>query len=199
VSLDAVDHEARGERAAAPVLDGVAEALHRRGLAHDAEVDRLAAALELLHHAHRAVDRGSFLVGGDEERHGTGVVRVVAHEAFGGGHERGDGGLHVGGTAPEELAFADRGLEGVRVPLLDRSRRHHVGMAREHHQRLALAVADEEVGDVAANEHLGLEAQGDQAVDDELLAALVGGGDRLASDQRFGELQRFVLQGGSFR
>ena len=44
--------------------------------------------------------------------------------------EGGDRGLHVGGAAPEELAFALGGNEGVAVPLVERPGGHDVGVAR---------------------------------------------------------------------
>ena len=64
------------QRAAAAVLDHVAEPLHRRGLADDAAVELFAARLERLHDAHGAVDRRPFFVAGDQQRHRATMLRM---------------------------------------------------------------------------------------------------------------------------
>jgi hypothetical protein len=173
--------------------------LRRRGLAHDAVVDGLAAALHLLDHVRGAVDRGPFLVGGDQQRERARVARMLAHEAPGGGDERGDRGLHVGGAAPEEQALALGGLEGIRDPLVEGARGDDVGMAGENHEGPSLAVADEQVGDLAARENLGPEAERHEAIDDELLAAGIGRRHRPTPNQRLRQLQGFVVQTRAFR
>ena len=65
-----------GQRAAAAVLDHVAEAVDRRWLADDAVVERLARGAQPIDDAHRAVDGGTFLVGGDQQRDRPLVLRV---------------------------------------------------------------------------------------------------------------------------
>ena len=97
------------------------------------------------------------------------MLRVRGDETLGSRHERGDGGLHVGRAAPKELAVADGGLERIGGPLLARTGRHDIRVTRKHDERPPGTVADEEVRHVAALDDLGLEAQRNQAVDDELI------------------------------
>ena len=67
VSLHAVHRQLAGERAAAADLDRCRRAHRCSGFADDAPVDLLAARLEHFHDAARAVDRGTFLVAGQQE------------------------------------------------------------------------------------------------------------------------------------
>ncbi len=189
VPLDSLRDEAAGERAAPPVLDGVAEVLRRRGLAHDAVVDALASRLERFHHAHGAVDRGALFVGGEQECQRAGVLGVRGDELFGGDDEGRDRGLHVGRAARVQPAVHDRGDEGIGVPLVERPRRHHVGVPGEDHQRPRRAAADPQVRDLAAADRLRNESQRGEPVDDHLLAALVGGRDRRPREQRAGQVE----------
>src|SRR5712692_3085080 len=82
------------------------------------------------------------------------------------------------------------------MPFLQRPRRNDVGMPGEDHERLRVPVADPQVHYVGALEDLGLETERHEALDDDLLAAGVLGRDRLARDQRLGELEGFVLHAG---
>jgi hypothetical protein len=66
VTLDAVDGQRAGQRAAPSVLDHVAEAVDGRRLADDAVVDSLARHASFSTTFDGAVDRRPFLVGGDE-------------------------------------------------------------------------------------------------------------------------------------
>ena len=73
-SASTLDKDLRGgstgnQAAAAAVLDDVAEALMARWLADQRIVDALSARGERLDHAAGAVDRGAFLVTGDQERY----------------------------------------------------------------------------------------------------------------------------------
>ncbi len=85
--LDAAHQQLSGERAAAAVLQGVAERVDRGRLAHDAVVDQLLAALQFLDHAHRTVDCRAFLVRGEEQGDGAGVLRPLGNEDFGSDHK----------------------------------------------------------------------------------------------------------------
>ena len=67
------------ERAAAAVLDHVAERAHRSRLADDAVVERASpCAGSRSHDAHRAVDRRAFLVGRDQKGDAAGVAGCAA-------------------------------------------------------------------------------------------------------------------------
>jgi hypothetical protein len=71
-------------------------------------------------------------------------------------------------------------------------------VAREHDSGFASPWRNEEVGHLAADEHLGLESEGGQAIDDELLAAFVGRRDGPTPDQRLCQFPGFRSSNGSF-
>ena len=81
VTLHALDGQRPGQRAAAAVLDHVPQHVDRRRLADDAVVDALSGRGELLDDARRAVDRRTFLVGGEQQRDRSGGVGVAATKA----------------------------------------------------------------------------------------------------------------------
>ena len=84
MTLHALHGQPAAERTAPSDLDGVADALLAGRLAHDAPVDPLAALPEHLDHALGAIDRGAFLVAGDQERDGArcfGIRRTKASAA----------------------------------------------------------------------------------------------------------------------
>src|SRR5439155_26741544 len=103
VALHAAHRELARQRAAAAVLDHVAQALHRGWLADDAAVEPLAARLQGFDEAHRAVDRGPFLIAGDEEGDAATMLPMRLHEALAGDDHRRQRGLHVSGAAAIEL------------------------------------------------------------------------------------------------
>ena len=183
VRLHPAHREPAGERAAAPVLDHVAQLAHAGRLAHDAVVDGLAAAFHALDDARGAVDRRSLLVGGEEQGDRPGMAWFFPQKHFRGHDESGERGLHVGGAPAIEPVLAHRGHERVRLPLGERSRRHHVGMAREADQGPRGSAPRPQVGDLAADHRFAVEAGARQALGQELLAAAVFGGDRAARDQ----------------
>ena len=135
VALHALDGQLAGERAAAAVLDRVAQPAHRGGLADDAVVEQLAARLERRADPDGAVDREAFLVGGDEESDRSRMRGPRGDELLAGHHHRGQRGLHVGGAAAIQLAVTHVRFEGVRMPLLQRAGRHHIGVAGEADHR----------------------------------------------------------------
>ena len=67
VALDALDRQLAGQRAAAAVLDHVAERIDRGRLADDAEVERFAARLQGFDDGDGAVGGIAFLVRGEQE------------------------------------------------------------------------------------------------------------------------------------
>ena len=94
-------------------------------------------------------------------------------EAFGGGDERGDRRLHVGGAARIELTVANSRLERVGQPLIERAGRHHVGMAGETDQRRSAALARPQIVDAVVVVALDAEAERLQARGNEVVAARV--------------------------
>ena len=87
------------------------------------------------------MERGAFLIGGDEQADGTLVPGVSGQKILDGGDKRRQRGFHVGRAAPVEMAVTDLGLEGVALPGLARAGGHDVGMAGKHHQRLGRAAS----------------------------------------------------------
>ena len=116
VALHAFHRERAGERAAAAVLDHVAELADRGRLADDAVIEFLAALRERLDHAHRAVDGGPLLVGSEQHRDRAGVIGMLADEIRDRRDERRDRGFHVGSAAAVEHAVPDRRRERVALP-----------------------------------------------------------------------------------
>ena len=68
MTLDAAHDERARQRAAAPVLDHVAQPIDRRGLADDAVVEQLAGSSQLLDDLHRPIGGRTFFIGSDQER-----------------------------------------------------------------------------------------------------------------------------------
>jgi hypothetical protein len=82
VSLNALDGQLPGERAAAAVLDHVAEGVDRRRFADDAVVDRLAAALQGVGDGDGAVGGVAFLIGSEQEGDRTAMRGMCGDEGF---------------------------------------------------------------------------------------------------------------------
>ena len=211
VALDAAHRELARQRAAAAVLDHVAELLDRGRLADDAGVQPLAACLQPLHQAHRAVHRRAFFVAGDQQRDGARVFGVRGDETFGGHREGGDRTLHVGGAAAVELAVAHAGHKRVAGPALQRAGGHHVGVAGKGQRRAGPAAAADgpevlHAEGLGSVDHLfAVEATGLQPGRQQVLAAGVVGRHGTAGDQRLqqaqgvahGPPQRRATMGGS--
>ncbi|MDT4852260.1 hypothetical protein FQZ97_864840 [compost metagenome] len=198
VALHAVHRELAAHGAAAAVLDHVAAARDRGGLADDAVVDGFTACGQRVADDHGAVDARAFLVAGQQQGQRERRVGLALQELFDGGHEGRDRGLHVAGAAAVELAVAVRGRERVAAPLVERAGGHHVGVAGKHQRLRGLAirgpahgpeVGDPEIGR-AALDGFQREAQRGEAFAQDLLATRVVGGDGRARDQLFGELER---------
>ena len=153
------------------VLDGIAEHFGRRRFADDAVVNLAPARREPVHDLDGAVHRRAFLVRGDEQADGALVLRMRGHEGFGGGDERRDRALHVGGAAAVEHAVAHLRLERVAMPILARTGRHDISVTGEHHHRLAVAAFGPEIVDVAVAQVLAAEARGREALREDFLAA----------------------------
>ena len=93
-------------RAAPAVLDHVAGALDRGGLADDAVVEPLAARLELFADHHRAIDGRAFFVAGEQEGDRQAGVGLRGQKFFDGHDHGGQRGFHVAGAAAVQLAVA---------------------------------------------------------------------------------------------
>ena len=154
-----------------------------RWLADDAPVDFLAALAQRFDHLLGAVDRRAFLIAGDQVGDGALVLRVRAHEVFGGGDHGGERAFHVGRAAPEQQAIAHRRLEGIALPFLERAGGDHIGMSGETQHRAALAARRPEIVDVAIAQVFDLEAGRRQPPRHDFLAALVGRGDGVAREE----------------
>ena len=94
-------------------------------------------AAQRLDHALGAVDRRAFLVAGDQEGERARCSRVRGDEFLAGGDHGGEPALHIGGAAAVEQAVADRRLERIGAPFLQRAGRDHVGVPGEAQHRAA--------------------------------------------------------------
>jgi hypothetical protein len=198
--LDAADGQAARKRSAAAVADRVAERILRRRLADDAIVDSLAARLEPLDDADRAVDRRAFFVRSQQKRDRAGVARALGNEGLDRDDERGDRGLHVGAAAAEKPAVAQRRDERVAVPLRKWPRRDDVRVAGKAQQGGPVAAPRPQVVDFAEAHRLGAKAGFFEPPGEKRLAAAVFGGYRAAADEFLREfenaLQRATARSG---
>lgn len=163
------------------------------GFADDAVVDVFVALSQGVDNAGGAVAAATFFVGGDEQGDAASVLGVVGDEALAGGNEAGDAGFHVGGAAAVEVSVALGGLEGGGCPLFGRAGGDDVGVAGEAEQGGAVAAPCPEVAGIAERQVFDLETDGLQALGDDVLAAVVVGGDGGLGDELFGE-----SEGGGF-
>ena len=196
VALHALDAQLARQRAAAPVLDHVAERAHGGRLADDAVVELPALRGEPVAERHGAVERRAFLVARDQEGDRAGRIGPGGDELLDRDHHRGERALHVGSAAAVQHAVAVRRHERVAGPLVERAGRHDVGVAGEREDLRRRPPAGPErpqVGDAAvggsARSLLAIEAERRQAGRDQVLAAAVGRRDRTAGDQLLGEVQ----------
>src|SRR2546429_3955224 len=120
VPLHTVYREAPTEGSPAADLDGVADRVFARGLAHHTPVYALAPCCERLDHALGPVDRGPFLVAGDEISERALVTGMGADELLRRCEHRGKSTLHIGRAPAVKHSVADRRDERVRVPLFER-------------------------------------------------------------------------------
>src|SRR5437899_1937468 len=132
MALHAPDREPAAHAAAPADLDHLPQPLWIGRLADDAGVEFLAAFLEPAQHRLGAVDRGPFLIAGDEKAdRAVEPALALCQEARGGSGEGADGPLHVGGPAPDQLAIDDGRVIGIDAPMILVAVGHHVGMAGE--------------------------------------------------------------------
>ena len=196
VALHALDAQLARQRAAAPVLDHVAERAHRGRLADDAVVEPNALRSEPVAERDGAVERRPFLVARDQEGDRAGGIGARGDELLDRDHHRGERALHVGGAAAMQHAVAVARHERVAGPLLERPGRHDVGVAgeREDLRRRRAPRSDRpQVGDAAVGRSAGsvraIEAERRQAGRDQILAAAVRRRHRAAGDQLFSKVE----------
>ena len=187
VALDAPHQQLPVEGTAPAIAQSIAEPLVARWLAHQAPVDALAAIIQCLEHAHRAVHRGPLFVAGDQQRHRRAPRAVVAEKALTGGDECGDAALHVCGTAAIEQTVAHLGFEGRGRPLGFRARGHYIGVTGKGEHRSLVAVARPQVTDLAAIDGFAGKSQRFQARAYQRLATGIVGCDRRPCHQLHGQ------------
>jgi len=193
MALYAFHRELAGHGAAAAVFDHVAQRRAGGRFADDAVIKLLAARLEFFADDHGAVGSRAFFIAGDQESDGAGVVRAGQREFFHRHHHRCNRGFHVRRAAAVQLAVAVAGPEGIGLPLLARTGRHHVGVAGKHQQRPRRAFACPQVGDVARLHGFAGKTERRQQFDQERLAAFVLRRDGRQGNQLFGQRQGFAM------
>ncbi len=192
--LNSVHRETPAQAAAPADFDGVAEGALARRLSDQAPVDGLVALAQRLHHAARAVDRRALLVAGDQECDRAAMRRVPCHEFLAGRQHGREAALHVGSPAPIQEAVLDDRKEGIAPPLVQRTRRHHIGMACEAEYRPSAPAFRPEIVDRTEAHAFHFESDGLEPADHHLLAAAVRGADRCACNQLFGQSQGVGFQ-----
>ena len=195
VALLSDDAELAIERATPAVLDRVAEALARRGLADDAGIDGLAASSERLDDERGAVHRVALLVGRQEDRDRPATARAVglACHTLGRGDHRRQRSFHVRGATAIETAVTLGRNERIARPLVYRARRHDIHVACQADDRPRRPMARPQVADRSAIDPLALEAGRRQSRRQQTQAAGIRRRDRPARDELPGQLQRAGL------
>ena len=136
MALDTLDRQRCRQRAAPTVLDHVAQAVDRGGLADHAEIDGLSGGRELLDDFDGAVDRRALLVGRDQQRDGAGCRGMVGDEALDCGHECRERRFHIGGAAAVQPAVALGRHERFGLPSVAWTCRHNVGVGPPERRQL---------------------------------------------------------------
>ena len=157
--------------------------------AHQAPANLFAARLQPFDDLDRAIDRHAFLVAGDQEGEGAARLRMSGEKAFAGGDHRRQTAFHVRRAASVEITVADFRGERRRLPLLQWTGRHDVGVAGEGEQRFAVAIPRPEIGYRAEAQPFHPEAERFQPGDQDFLTAGVLGRDRGPADQVEGKVQ----------
>ena len=75
---------------------------------------------------------------------------ALAPEGFGGCHKRGNRGFPVGCASSIQAPIANRRQEGVRLPLIERTRRHDIRMPGEAKKRVGAAAPCPEIAHSSA-------------------------------------------------
>ena len=132
VALHAFDGQAATEGATAPIFDHVPRLLDGGGLAHNAPVHALAARAERLADDFGAVMAGAFFIAGQQKGKVQRGAGVGGQKVFHRHNESSDGGFHIAGAAPKQLAIVVGGGEWRAAPLLHRAGGHHIGVARKN-------------------------------------------------------------------
>jgi hypothetical protein len=138
VALNTLDRELAAHGAAAAVLDHVAGALHRGGLADDAVVQRSPRACARPCRPPRCRPPGLLRRWSAARRCSAGSRVVAAKNSSVATTKAASEVFHVAGAAPKQAAVAVRGGEGRHCPTgCQRAGGHDIGMAGKHHGRVA--------------------------------------------------------------
>ena len=191
VPLHTMHRQAPTEGSPSADFDGVADRGFAGGLAHHAPVYALAPRGERLDHALGPIDRGAFLIAGDEIGDRAFVTGMGADELLRRREHRGESALHIGRATAVKDSIADGRHERVRTPFLERPGRHHIRMSGEAQHRSAAPVPGPEVLDIAKGQGLDRKAQSRQTLGHDLLAALVRRRHGAARHQILSQLKGF--------
>ena len=191
-------HETR-QAAAAAYADGIAQDPGAGGFADHAPVNAFASAVQRFHDPERPVPRFAFLIAGDQQGDGAGVIGIVAHKAPAGDGHGGETGFHVRSAACDQTAFANLRSERVDRPILRGTRRHHVGVAGKAQHRAAVAPARPEVVHLPEPHRLQAESRFLKDCAEQGLAAVVRGRHRTPPDKVAGQIQYILVPIGHRR
>jgi hypothetical protein len=87
------------------------------------------------------------------------MVWVCRHELLGGDRERRQRRFHVGRATAEQNAVAFGRHKRIRLPVLARPGRHHIGMTGEHDRGPLAAAPQPKIRGAVALDRLGSEAK----------------------------------------
>jgi hypothetical protein len=188
MALFAGHGEARGHRAAAADLDHVADIFDRGGLAHDADVHRLAIGLHPVEDGEGAVAARSLLVAGDGQEDRA-IGGRCGDEVDGGGGKGRDARFHVGGAPSVEPAILFMGGKRRVGPGGLVAHGDDIGMAVEAEAFLRAPgpPAGEEIGGIAPVDAGAGEARGFQKGLQQDERAAFGRGDGGAAEEIGGQ------------
>ena len=183
MSLYSAQRHQSGQAAAAAHANGIAKDFGAGGFSDDAPVYSFAPPVQLFHHPERSVARFPFLIAGDQERDGTGMVGIGAHKALTGHGHRGQTGLHVRSAACDQSAIGNLPCKGIDRPFRLRTGRHHIRMAGKAQQGAGVAPARPQIVHLAKSHGLHPESRRIQDRPEQRLAPAVRGSHGLHPDQ----------------
>ncbi len=190
VALRPLHRDPHVDRSAPADLHHIAEPGAARRLPDQAVIGNVPLGFHPLEQAPGAEHGGPFLVAGDDE---ADRALLRGPEFRGRRDEGGNGALHVGGAAADELPVPDFGGEGIDRPLRSVSGRYDVRMPGKAEVRAARTDAREQIIDRAVRSFApdmapDLEAQSFQRRLEDVLRPLVGRGDARAAHEPRGKV-----------
>src|SRR5262249_333287 len=133
--------ELSAQRAAAAIFDHISCSLNSGRFAHDAKVERSAAAFQVLAYFDRAIHSRTFFIAGQKEGDRNRGIRMRPQELFACNDHGCNRSLDGGGGAAIEFAIANYGSEWFTRPLTQRAGWYHVGVPGEYKRAGAGCVA----------------------------------------------------------